>query len=234
MEKCGGRDKMNGKEQFKADIERYKGLKTRSEKAAFVWDYYKYPIMAIGAALVILVLVILNNIGRVKTSMYMVMVNSDAAYVECDDSGIQEILERSDYETGGKKIEINASYTIGSQGSTTSDMETVQVLNALFSISDLDVYVADRTYFDYFAGRDGYADLSLLIDKELLQKWEDNLYYVENSAGQQVLAGIILPEDSVFHKAGYYHDEAILGVAYRAENLEAAIAFVTEFLKDIF
>lgn len=223
---------MNVREQFKEDCRRYKNLKTRGEKAAFVWDYYKYPIIAIGTALVILILVILNNIGRVKTSMYMVMVNSDAAYVECDDSGIQAILERSAYETGGKKIEINASYTIGSQGSTTSDLETIQVLNALFSISDLDVYVADRKYFDYFADRDGYADLSLLIDKELLQKWEDDLYYVENSAGRQILAGIILPEDSAFHKAGYYHDEAILGVVGRADNLEAAVAFATELLKD--
>ncbi len=223
---------MNLKEQFKVDIERYKGLKTRGEKAAFVWDYYKYPIIAIGTALVILILVLLNNIGRVKTSMYMVMVNSDAAYVECDDSGIQDILERSDFETGGKKIEINASYTIGSPGSTTSDLETIQVLNALFTISDMDIYIADRTYFDYFAGQDAYADLSLLIDKELLEKWENNLYYVDNSSGQRILAGIIIPKDSVFYKAGYYHDEAILGVAGRADNLEAAVQFVTTFLKD--
>jgi len=223
---------MNLKEQFKVDIERYKGLKSRGEKAAFVWDYYKYPIIAIGTALVILILVLLNNIGRVKTSMYMVMVNSDAAYVECDDSGIQDILKRSDFETGGKKIEINASYTIGSPGSTTSDLETIQVLNALFTISDMDIYIADRTYFDYFAGQDAYADLSLLIDKELLEKWEDNLYYVDNSSGQRILAGIIIPEDSVFHKAGYYHDEAILGVVGQAGNLEAAVQFVTTFLKD--
>ena len=46
-----------------------------------------------------------------------------------------------------------------------------------------------------------------------------------------MLAGIILPNESVFHKAGYYHDEAILGVVGRADNLEAAVAFVTEFLK---
>ncbi len=224
---------MNVIEQFRADRQRYKGLKTRGEKAAFVWDYYKYPIIAAVAVLAIVILAIINNIGRVKTSMYMVMVNSDAAYVECDDFGIQEILERSNYETGGKKIEINASYTIGSQGSTTSDLETIQVLNALFSISDLDVYVADRKYFDYFAERDGYADLSLLIDKELLKKWEKNLYYVDNSSGGKVLAGIILPSDSIFHKAGYYHDEAILGVVAKADNLEAAVAFVTEFLKDV-
>ena len=223
---------MNLKEQIKTDIERYKGLKTGKDKAAFVWDYYKYPIIAIGTALIILILVICNNIGRDKTSMYMVMVNSDAAYVDCDDSGIQEILKRSGYDTGNKKIEINASYTLGSEGSSTSDMQTLQVLTALFSISDLDVYIADRKYFDYFASEGGYADLSLLIDRELLKKWEDNLYYTDNSDGTKTLSGIILPADSPFHKAGYYHDEVILGVVARAGNLEAAIAFVDSFLKD--
>ena len=224
---------MKIREQIKKDIERYKGLKNSSEKAAFIWDYYKYPIIAAGAALVILILVLLNNIGRVKTSRYMVMVNSDAAYVECEDTLIQKLLTDSGYETNGKKIDINTSYTLGTAGSATSDMETLQVLTALFTISDMDIYVADREYFDYFAGEGGYADLSLLIDKELLDKWGDRLYYTTDNNGKRVLSGVILTDGSVFHRSGYYHDEVILGVVARAENLEAAVAFTTGLLRDI-
>ena len=233
MEERERRDKMRLCEQIKTDLERYRRLKSGGEKAAFVWDYYKYPIIAAGVFLIILILVLLNNIGRDKIAMYMVMVNSDAAYVECDDSGIQRLLSDSDFDTDGRKIDINTSYTIGTRGSSSSDMETIQVLTALFSISDLDVYVADRDWFDYFAKEGGYADLSLLIDKNLLSEHEDLLYYTEDSNGNRTLSGMIIPENSVFRKAGYYHDDAILGVVARGENLEAAVAFVDSFLRNI-
>ncbi len=223
---------MNVIAQLQADREKYKTLKSREEKAAFIWDYYKVPIIALMSFLVILLLVIVNNLGRKQTAMYLVMVNSDAAYVECDEEQIQQILADSDYDAGDKQIEISSSYTLGTSGSSSSDAETLQVLTALFSISDMDVYIADQEYFDYFAGNGGYADLSLLMDQDLLDQWEDCLYYTENEDGTTTLSGIILPEDSVFHQAGYYHDTAILGIVARADNLEAAVAFLKSFLRD--
>ncbi|MBQ1287500.1 MAG: hypothetical protein IIY22_02970, partial [Erysipelotrichaceae bacterium] len=104
-------------------------------------------------------------------------------------------------------------------------------LSALFAISDLDVYVAPKEYFDYFAEKDGFADLSLLMDKEILSKVKDDQYRFSGESGNKILAGITLHPDSKIHKAGYYHDDVIIGVVANAVNLDAAIAMIEEILK---
>lgn len=218
-------------EQIKTDIEKYKSLDNSASKRAFVWDYYKYPIIGIAAVLVIVILMLVNNIGRGKVGMYAVLVNTDSLVMECDDTVFDKYIEAGGWNLGNKKTDVNDRYMLGSENNEAADVETLQVLTALFSISDMDLYAADKTYFDYFAVEGGFADLSLLIDKELLDKTD--LYYTENSDGTRYVSGIVLHEGSPLHKAGYYHNDVYIGVVARAENLEAALSFVKGILSDI-
>ena len=219
--------------QIKTDFERLKTIENPKAKREFIWDYYKYPIICIAAFLVILILVIVNNIGRGKVGMYAVLVNTDSLVIECDETIFDKYIEVGGFKLSGRQTDVNDRYSLGSEMNEVSDVETLQVLTALFSISDLDLYVADKTYFDYFANEGGFADLSLLIEKDLLDKVNDNLYYTENSDGTRVLSGIVLHDGSPLHKAGYYHSDVIIGVVARAENLDAALAFVKGLLSDI-
>ncbi len=112
-----------------------------------------------------------------------------------------------------------------------ADIETLQVLTALFTISDLDLYAAPKEWFDYFAKEGGYADLSLLIDKQVLQKHEKDLYYSKDEKGREILSGIILHEGSPLHEAGYYHDDVIIGVPVHAVNMDVAVSFLKLLLE---
>ena len=56
------------------------------------------------------------------------------------------------------------------------DIETLQVLNALFSITDLDVFVGFRDDFDRFIEGDAFLDLSTVVDETLLAENEADLY----------------------------------------------------------
>ena len=91
--------------------------------------------------------------------------------------------------------------------------------------------VPPKEYFDYFAEKDGFADLNLLINQEILQKVKDDQYLYTGESGKEILAGITLHPDSRIHKAGYYHDDVIIGVVANAVNLDAAIAMIEEILK---
>ena len=220
-------------EQIKTDIARLKTIEDPKEKRAFIWDYYKYPIIAVAALLVILILAFVNNIGRGKIGLYAVLVNTDSLAVECDDSIFDKYVEQGGFSLSGKHTDVSDRYTLGSIMNEAADVETLQVLTALFSISDLDLYMADQTWFDYFANEGGFADLSLLIEKDLLDKVAEDLYYTENSDGTRVLSGIVLHEGSPVHSAGFYHSDVNIGVVARAENLDAALAFVRGLLSDI-
>lgn len=173
----------------------------------------------------ILLIMFVSNIGRKDASMYVVLLNSDSSWRECDPAVFDTILEESGIDLKNKTADINDKLNI-SPSNETANIETLQILTALFTISDMDLYVADQQYFDYFIQDAGYADLSLLIDKDILNKHPDDLYYAQDGNGQQILAGIILHEGSPLHETGYYHDDVIMGVPSRAENMDVAIEFI--------
>ncbi|MBO7676971.1 MAG: hypothetical protein J6S49_05615 [Erysipelotrichaceae bacterium] len=219
-------------ERIEKDKEQLKQLPDTKSKLTFIWDYYKIPILALCFVLSILLIMFISNIGRKDASMYVVLLNNDSALVECDDSVFDEVLKKSDMDLKGKSVDVNDKLSVGYENNEAADIETMQILTALFTISDLDLYVADKQYFDYFIEDGGYCDLSLLIDKQILDRYSDDLYYFEDGNGNRILGGIILHKGSLIHEAGYYHDDVIMGVVNNANNLDVAIEFIRLMLSD--
>ena len=213
-------------EKIQRDKKQFQELPDRNSKITFIWDYYKVPILLILSVLAILLTIFISNIGRKDASMYVVLLNSDSSWRECDNTVFDKVLENSELDLKNKTVDINDKLRIGEENTATADVETLQVLTALFTISDLDLYVADKQYFDYFVEDAGYCDLSLLIDKEILEKHHDDLYYVTDSKGNTTLSGIVLHDGSLLHEAGYYHDDVIMGVPANAFNMDVAIDFI--------
>ena len=194
-------EKMKFTERLSKDKEQLAKLPDNKSRFLFIWDYYKIPIIAVLSVLAIFLIIAISNIGRKDASMYVVLLNNDSSLVDCDESIFDEVLKDSTVDLKGKSVDVNDKLTVGYEGNEAADIETMQILTALFTISDLDLYVADKQYFDYFLEDGGYADLSLLIDEKILEKYSDDLYYWENSNGQRILCGIILHDRSMIHKA---------------------------------
>ena len=219
-------------ERIQRDIEQYKKLPDRNSRIAFIWDYYKVPILAAVSVLGIVLAVALSNLGRKDASMYVVLLNNESSLVECDDTVFDRVLENGKVDLRNKTVDVNDKLSVGRENNEAADIETLQVLTALFTISDLDLYVADRYYFDYFIEDGGYVDLGRLIDKEVLDRYADDLYYVEDGNGNRILAGIVLHPGSLIHQAGYYHDDVIMGVVSNAQNMDVAVEFIRLLLSD--
>ncbi|MBQ2659257.1 MAG: hypothetical protein IJF87_11900 [Erysipelotrichaceae bacterium] len=223
---------MNFTERLKRDREQLEKLPDTRSKLTFIWDYYKIPIIAAVSVLALFVVFLISNIGRKDASMYVVLLNNDSSLRECDSSIFDETLKKTDIDLKGKSVDVNDKLSVSRAENEAEDIETMQILTALFTISDLDLYVADKQYFDYFLEDGGYVDLSLLIDQKLLDKYKDDLYYWDDPNGQRILCGIVLHDDSIIHKAGYYHDDVIMGVVGNASNMDVAIEFIRQLLSD--
>ena len=219
-------------DQIRKDRRKLKELTSLSSKLSFIWDYYKAPIIAIAFVVTIGLLSFLNNIGRANVNLYVVLLNNDTIFRECDESVFNDTMSRRGIDMKKKTVNVNTELSIGLDNNEAADMETLQVLSALFSISDLDVYVADREYFDYFAANNGFADLNALIDKEVLSKYSDDLYIYDKMIQNRPVQGIILHNGSPLHNAGYYHDDVIIGVVGNAVHFDEAIAFLQQLLRD--
>lgn len=220
---------MTWRNSLRADLEKLKKLEPKA-RVQFIWDYYKLPIIAVAVSLVLLVFVAGNNFSRREVAMYAVFVNTDQTDLEPDAALLDAMLEGAGADMRKKHIDITANLTLGQN--ELYDGETIMVLAALFGISDLDLFAADEAVFRRYADQNAFADLSRLIEPELLAGHEGDLYYYDTEEGQRVLGGIVIHPGSVLHRAGYYHADVVVGAAINGENLELAIRFIKALLSN--
>ena len=217
---------MNLKKRWKADREALKKL-SGQEKWLFIWDYYRIPLIALGCVMILTAITLLTNAGREEVALYAVFVNSDRALEEPDSTLLDALAERAGIPMEGRTVDVTANLTLGQDLNEAYDAQTVQVLAALFGISDLDLFAADEAVFEGYAQQDAFADLSVLIDRELLAGADLYTYTLE---GKTVTGGIVLHSGSALHEAGYYHGDVIVGAAVNAEHLEEAVAVLRQLL----
>lgn len=217
---------MNLKKRWKADWEALKKL-SGQEKWLFIWDYYRIPLIALGCVMILTAITLLTNAGREEVALYAVFVNSDRTLEEPDSTLLDALAERAGIPMEGRTVDVTANLTLGQDLNEAYDAQTVQVLAALFGISDLDLFAADEAVFEGYAQQDAFADLSVLIDRELLAGADLYTYTLE---GKTVTGGIVLHSGSALHEAGYYHGDVIVGAAVNAEHLEEAVAVLRQLL----
>ena len=222
---------MTVKERIKADKKTLATL-DKTAKRQFIWDYYKMPIAAAAVILVLAVFAVTSFATQQKTALYAVFVNTDITDAERDTEVFDTLLEQGGINMNRRAVDVTADLYLGQEYNSMYDGQTIQVLASLFGISGLDVFAADKEVFDRYASQDAFADLAILVEKELLEEYSEDLYFYENSDGKMILGGIVLHKGSVLHDAGYYHDDVIIGAAVKAQNLEEAIVFIREILRN--
>ena len=217
-------------DQIRKDRKQLQELPDRQSRLQFIWDYYKIPILAV-LFIVTVALIGMINAGRnADVVMRAVLLNSDAVISECDETPFSKMFEDAGVDMKGKKVEVNDKLSLERDYTSDEDGQTLQVIAAMLTMGDLDLFVADEKQFARFSEEGVFADLNKLIEKEILDRFADDVYRTIDSQGNEMIAGIVLHEDSPLHKAGYYHENVILGVVSSGNDMEEAIVFVKQFL----
>ena len=217
-------------DQIRKDRKQLQELPDRQSRLQFIWDYYKIPILAV-LFIVTVALIGMINAGRnADVVMRAVLLNSDAVISECDETLFSKTFEDAGVDMKGKKVEVNDKLSLERDYTSDEDGQTLQVIAAMLTMGDLDLFVADEKQFARFSEEGIFADLNKLIEKEILDRFADDVYRTIDSQGNEMIAGIVLHEDSPLHKAGYYHENVILGVVSSGNDMEEAIVFVKQFL----
>lgn len=219
---------MRLKDQICKDRATFQELDAK-QRRWFIWDYYKLPILSVLLVLVLAVTGITTAVKSAKTVLTVVMVNANSE-MQCDP--FTPLLEADGVDMSGRKVDIEARYTLHYDDETLADAQTIEVLAALFGVGDLDVFVADEPVFDSYASQEAFLDLSLFLPADLLEAHSDDLYYGETASGSGV-CGIRLHQNSPLHAAGYYAGDAVIGVAASAQNMDNALAAVRQLLQEI-
>ncbi len=216
-------------ETLRRDRETLRTLDRRA-RLQMIWDYYKLPIIGLLCVIVLTALTLTVRISAAGTVFYAVFVNAEEGG---DKAPLEALLSRGGVELNGRTIDVQANYALHYDDPANGYADTVQVLAALFGIGDLDVFAADEAVFTAYADKDAFVDLSLFIEKEDLAKVQ---LYVRPGDGVQTRAerveGIRLEAPSPLHEAGYYSGPVVIGAAANARNLDEALAFLKQLVKE--
>ena len=215
--------------QFRKDRETLRGLQGK-KKLQFVWDYYKIPSIVIAFSAVVAVLAVFVRSPTKDTAVYIVWVN---AVSQDENSYFDDLLHAADPEFSEKFTDLNTGYSLGIEGNEASDAQTLQVLAALFGVGDLDIYIADKTYFDQYERKDAFADLSELLPEEILSQAGNRICYHVTGKGVRIPDAYVITEGSGADIAGYLRpgEKAYLGILDNAQNKENAAKLLAEMIR---
>lgn len=215
-------------EKIRRDRQRCAAL-SPSEKRAFLWDYYKIPIIAFLCAVLLGGIALLEGLNSRSVAVYAVLVNANPD-TQVAQTCLEDLMTDSGVDLKGKRVDADVSLSLGQENHEAEDAQTVQVLAALFGVSGLDFFAAEEDVFDRYAVQNAFADLSKLLDPAILETFSDDLVYITPEGGSRQLAGVRLHGGSPLHRAGIYSRDIVVGIAVDGENMEAALQLLKEIL----
>lgn len=131
-------------ERIRRDRQRYAAL-SPSEKRAFLWDYYKIPILALVCAVLLGGIALLEGLNSRSVAVYAVLVNA-APDTEAAQTCLEDLLTDSGMDLKGKRVDADVRLSLGRENQESEDAQTVQVLAALFGVSGLDFLLRTKKF----------------------------------------------------------------------------------------
>ncbi|MCD8398519.1 MAG: hypothetical protein LUD12_15305 [Lachnospiraceae bacterium] len=197
---------------------------------AYVWDYYKWLMVAIIAIIagINLGITIYHNL-QMDTLLSVYMVNCNSYYLDSETM----LADYTEYIGGiGEKEEITLdTSTILNDDDASTGYAYQMKFTAVISAKLADVVLMDVEKFEEYAGWSYFSDLREVLTDEELEKWSDLIVWLEDEEGESIPCALDLTNAAKLGEYEAYLDTVYGGVVV---NSEADIEMVRSFLEWLF
>ena len=202
---------------------------TFREKIGYIWDYYRFHIIAIILVLSFAFSMIKHFVTYRDPLLNVIMVNSNMA----EDSsaiGFNEFFEKYDYKVYEGAVDVFDDLYIQDGMPSYTDTQYNEVLYTLIAAGDQDLFFGTGEIFMKYAHAGALQDLSEILPQETLAKYEEQLIYTdENGEADSYPCAISLVENDWIKKHGYYNETCYFGIFVKSAHADTATDFA-EFL----
>ena len=200
-----------------------------SEKAVYLWMYYKPAIFASLAVFVLLIFGLVRLIRPPeKTVLEITAVNANPVTV--DTSVFDGFLTDAGYNPGRDVIKVDTSFRISRSEVSEFNDSSYQILIARLLARDVYLCLLDRQMFDALNGQNAFRDLSGPISRsEDLPEDALFLHSADNS-GKNTISGIVF-RDSLLHRMGLYSEEVVAAIPAFSPDDELAWQMIVFLLQ---
>lgn len=237
---------MNG--EIREQMRKMKDM-TFKGKLSHLWTYYKIH-AAVAVAVIAFAATLIHHYATLKDIVfYAIVVN--AAVPDMDGSAFNsEFEEYAGIDTDKSRVYFDLSFRISNRDSMVETASTNEKLAAMMYADTADVFIADTAVFEYYAQREYFADLENILPQEILEKYQDYLYYTDadtiirdiddadtenendtlvinhhdaSSMTEPVLVGISIPKENGLMKSGCYDYLSENNMTYQGYQSEAVL-----------
>lgn len=144
---------------------------------------------------------------------------------------IDEFVAYTGIDTKEHEAYIDASMNYSSDSGSYTDYTGIEKTMAVIATNELDIIIGDQEAFDYFTRSECFHDVTTILPENLLEKFQDKIYYYTfEETGETVPVGIYVTDSPKLNENYYYVDkEPILGFLINSDSIENALTFL-EFI----
>lgn len=204
---------------------------TFSEKLSYIWDYYKYHMLTV----VIAAIVIASFVNAYHRNNYDILCS-----IAVIDGKISEYDINSDAITTGfteylgidgtsERVQIDYNYSLKAQALDQDVYISEQKLYTLASTKSLDGYMSTLPYIQYFSTDEQvfFEDLTEILTADELDKiGEENIIYYTKKDGTNVPIAVNMTNTKIKTETDLSLETVCYGVVVTAPNRENAISFI--------
>ena len=207
----------------KSEKQKWKELKGK-EKLQYFLEYYGFLTAGVIFGIVVVLFFVVHFATKQDVVLGILAVNTDGEAIEATGADyFQDFLEENGVDTNKNTMSVNYTMYIDSSSPDAADSSTLDSIQTLFMAQSVDLFFADKNFFETMAGDDYMTDLQDYLPQELLNQYADEIIYAKNSeTGEKIVAGILLENNTWLKKTGWYQGTAVVGIANNVKNKKLA------------
>lgn len=212
-------------------MEKKTNLKELSRKARieYIWDYYKWYILAAIIAVAVLFSLIRHFVTYREPILNVIMFNC-TDNLNTDDAAFDEFLTAYGYNPKESPVGLSSTLQI-SETENGIPYGDAQVLSVMIAAGGQDILFGNgQTYLDY-AAEGALLDLSTVLSDDLLERYANQLLYTTDEEHTTPYPCAIELTDNEWLNEHYYSDTCYFGILWQVDHLDTAKQFA-EFLLD--
>lgn len=205
------------------------------EKIAYYIYYYKFHALAAICILAFIIYMLISILCRKENVFNLVVLNSNNPGASSSEL-IADFYDYAGIDSKKKEITVDSTLIISESENAFANEDayySVMKLSSMFAASQVDMMLVEEDMLLSYGREDTLYDLRALLSPALYNELsEKNLIQdITSSEGEQIPAGILVPESSVLYKTGYFDAGKrifLCAVANtkQTENVEKFVEFI--------
>lgn len=226
-----------GRSSFKKEVEKIKTM-NKKDIPWYIWEYYKFPIIAIVMTIVIVGMLIQGWVENSKPNLISgAYINAPTSLGSDEDYISRTFFDYLDKDPKKNNMSIRTNLNLSTDPNTIDQMSmaTTQIISAQIVSKDLDFISGSADVIDYYTQTPAiFFNLKEILPDDLYQSLEENFYYAQDDKGNfltdengdQVPVALDITDSHIVEGMGFLTDKLYIGFVINSQRLDNIVEYV--------